>query len=198
MKMKTTAPLILASNSPRRHQLLRDAGFEFEVFVRPVEEIIPEDMHPRAVAVLIAENKAKAYYDLAHEALIITADTIVVLDNQILGKPKDEIEAIEMLRMLSDNTHEVISAVCFLHKGKLKSFAASTKVTFRELTANEIRYYIDNYPPLDKAGAYGIQDWIGMIGITGIEGDYYNVMGLPVSVLYNEMEKYLKELEVVG
>lgn len=194
--MKTKIPLVLASNSPRRQQLLRNLGFEFEVVVRDVEEIIPEYMHPRAVAVLIAENKAKAYDDLSQDHLIITADTVVVLDDQILGKPEDEVAAVEMLRSLSGRDHTVISGVCFFHRGRFKSFAEATKVHFRDLNADEIRYYIETFKPFDKAGGYGIQDWIGMVGITGIEGDYYNVMGLPLASFYREIHTYLEEVPV--
>ncbi len=193
MKMKITVPLILASNSPRRQQLLKAAGFEFEVVVRPVEEVVPENLSPRAAAVEIAETKAKAYPDLAQDHLIITADTVVVLGHKILGKPKDDSEAIQMLLSLSGRSHEVVSAVCLFHQGRFKSFAESTKVSFRQLTEDEIRHYIDHYQPFDKAGAYGIQEGIGMIGITGIEGDYYNVMGLPLARLYRELEEFRRE-----
>jgi septum formation protein len=185
--MKTKAPIILASQSPRRQQLLKEAGFDFEVVVRPVEEIIDEDLHARAIAVLISESKAKAYDDLAGKNIVITADTLVFLGDHIMGKPKDEAEAVEMLQKLSGQTHTVVSGVTLFHKGRFKSFSEETQVTFRKLKASEIEYYLNNHNPLDKAGAYGIQDWIGMIGITQIEGDYYNVMGLPVSKLYTEL-----------
>lgn len=185
--MKTKAPLILASQSPRRQQLLKDAGFDFEVITRPVSEYVPEDIHPRAVAVLISENKAKAYDDLAKENVVITADTIVAVDDEVLGKPADREEAIRMLRMLSGRSHVVISGATIFHKGRFKSISDETVVTFRKLDSSEINYYLENYNPFDKAGSYGIQEWIGMIGVSRIEGDFYNVMGLPIGKLYYEL-----------
>ncbi len=184
---KLSTPIILASASPRRQQLLQSIGLEFEVVVRSVDEYFPEDLHPRAVAVLISENKAKAYDDLSNDNTIITSDTIVVLDDQVIGKPADATEAIEMLKKLSGRTHLVITGVTIFHKGRFRSFSAETRVTFKDLQAWEIQYYVDQFQPFDKAGSYGIQEWIGMIGITGIEGDYYNVMGMPVSRLYEEL-----------
>jgi septum formation protein len=185
--MKIKAPLILASQSPRRQQLLKDAGFDFKVITRPVEEYVPEDIHPRAVAVLISENKAKAYNDLAQENIVITADTIVAVDAQVLGKPKDAKDATRMLRMLSGRSHVVISGATIFHKGRFKSISDETVVTFRKLDDTEISYYLENYRPYDKAGSYGIQEWIGMIGVSRIEGDFYNVMGLPIGKLYYEL-----------
>ncbi|MCL4142714.1 UNVERIFIED_CONTAM: hypothetical protein GTU68_061160 [Idotea baltica] len=167
-------------------------GAKFEVVVRPVEEVVPRGIAPRAVAAIIAENKAKAYSDLAKEHVVITADTIVVLKGDILGKPKDEMEAIEMLQRLSGETHQVITGITLFHLGKFNSFSEQTSVTFRELRSEEIRYYLKNDPPLDKAGAYGIQDWMGKIGITRIEGDYYNVMGLPTARLYEALTNWKK------
>ncbi len=187
MSLNYKHPLVLASGSPRRQQLLAEAGFEFEVLVRPVDEIIPDDLHPRAVAVLISENKAKAYTDLPSEKVIVTADTVVVVGEKILGKPADSAEARAMLLLLSGKTHQVMTGVTLLHEGKFKSFVEESQVTFRELTEAEIAYYINRDRPFDKAGAYGIQEWIGMVGITRIEGDYYNVMGLPMSRLYQEL-----------
>lgn len=189
--MNTQAPLLLASQSPRRQQLLRDLGFEFEVLVRDVAEDIPEDLAPRAAAVVISEQKAKAYDDLSPDFLVITADTIVSIEGEILGKPKDSDDAFRMLRKLAGRTHEVITGVTMFHKGKFRSFAEETRVRFRNLTDEEIRFYIAKYEPFDKAGAYGIQDWIGMMGISGIDGDYYNVMGLPLARLYQELQIYL-------
>ncbi len=187
MKMKTKAPLVLASQSPRRSQLLKDVGFEFEVITRPVEEIVPEDIHPRAVAVLISENKAKAYNDLAAKNIVVTADTIVAVDGEVLGKPGDAAEAKAMLQKLSGRSHIVISGATIFHKGRFKSISEETTVTFRKLGDSEIDYYIENYRPYDKAGSYGIQEWIGMIGVVKIEGDFYNVMGLPIGKLYHEL-----------
>ena len=187
MKMKTKAPLILASQSPRRAHLLAEAGFEFEVFTRPVEEIIPDDIHPRAVAVLISENKAKAYNDIAQDKIVVTADTIVAIEGKVLGKPADADEARAMLKELSGRSHVVISGATIFYRGRFKSISEETLVTFRKLGDSEIDYYIENYKPYDKAGSYGIQEWIGMIGVVRIEGDYYNVMGLPIGKLYHEL-----------
>ncbi len=188
--MKTLAPLILASNSPRRKQLLRELDLTFEVLVRPAEEYFPDDMHPRAVAVLVAENKAKEYDDLSPDNIVITADTIVALEEQIMGKPRDFAEGLQMLQGLSGKTHQVITGVTLFHKGQFRSFSEETHVTFRKMKELEMRYYLEQYKPYDKAGAYGIQEWIGKVGITRIEGDYYNVMGLPTASLYAELSQY--------
>ena len=188
--IKLKHPLILGSQSPRRQQLLKDMGLDFEVIVRPVDEYAPQEMHPRAVAVLISENKAKAFDDLSPENIILTADTIVSLNGEVMGKPADDQEAVDMLKKLSGRTHEVVSGVTVFHKGKFSSFAELTEVSFRKLSDYEISYYIEHFKPNDKAGAYGIQDWIGKIGISRIEGDYYNVMGLPTSRLYQELLQY--------
>lgn len=185
--MKLKAPLILASQSPRRQELMREVGLEFKVVTRPVEEHIPHGMEPRAVAISIAEDKARAYHDLSPNNVILAADTIVAMDHQILGKPKDEADAMGMILRLSGRSHRVITGVSLFHKGTLRSFAEETKVFFRRLSKQEIRYYVQEYNPYDKAGAYGIQDWIGKIGVTKIEGDYYNVMGLPVGKVYQEL-----------
>lgn len=182
--------MILASQSPRRQNLLKELGFDFEILVRPVEEVVEPGLTPRQVAISISESKAKSYHDLAQDHLIITADTIVTLNGEIIGKPKDEADAAVLLRKLSGNTHTVITGFSLLHRGKLKSFAEETGVTFRELTEEEIQHYIRTHRPLDKAGAYGIQEWIGMIGITGIQGCYYNVMGLPLAHLYAELNRF--------
>ena len=187
--MKTKAPLILGSQSPRRQELLRAAGFEFEVVVRPVEEYFPEDLHPRAVAVMISENKAKPFDDLCNEHIVITADTIVALEDELMGKPADSAEAIAMLGRLSGRTHAVYTGVTLFYKGRFRSFAEETLVTFRRLKKEEIAYYVEHYQPLDKAGAYGIQEWIGMAGVSRIEGDYYNVVGLPLARLFQELEQ---------
>ncbi|RMG55384.1 MAG: septum formation protein Maf [Bacteroidetes bacterium] len=186
--MKTKAPLILGSQSPRRQQLLREAGFEFEVVVRPVNEYFPEDLHPRAVAVMISENKAKPFDDLSQKHIVITADTIVALEDQLMGKPADAKEATEMLSQLSGRTHAVYTGVTLFYKGRFRSFAEETMVTFRRLKPEEIKYYVDTFKPFDKAGAYGIQEWIGMTGVSRIEGDYYNVVGLPLARLFQELD----------
>ncbi|GAB4404077.1 MAG: Maf family protein [Bacteroidia bacterium] len=188
--MKTKAPLILASGSPRRQQLLRDAGFDFEVLVRPVYEYIPEHIHPRAVAVMLSEHKAKAYDDRCGDSIVITADTLVAIEDQILGKPADKAEAVSMLQRLSGRSHAVYTGVSLFHQGRFRSFVEETLVTFRRLKDSEILHYVDTFAPMDKAGAYGIQEWIGMVGITRIEGDYYNVMGLPVARFYTELAQF--------
>lgn len=186
--MKTKAPLILGSQSPRRQQLLREVGFDFEVVVRPVNEYFPEDLHPRAVAVMISENKAKPFDDLSAKHIVITADTIVALEDHLMGKPADAAEAMEMLGRLSGRTHSVFTGVTLFYQGRFRSFAEETLVTFRRLKKEEIAYYVNTYQPLDKAGAYGIQEWIGMTGVSRIEGDYYNVVGLPLARLVLELD----------
>lgn len=181
---------MLASASPRRQALLKEIGVEFTVFVRDVYEFYPEDIHPRAVAVLISENKAKAYDDLDKKHIIITSDTIVTIDGEIFGKPADEAEAEKMLTRLSGKTHSVITGVTIFHKGKFKSISEETLVTFRNLRKEDIRHYITTYKPFDKAGAYGIQEWIGKIGVSRIDGDYYNVVGMPISRVYHELLEF--------
>lgn len=188
--MKLKAPLILASGSPRRKDLLEQVGIEFEILVRDVDEYYPDSLHPRAVAVLIAENKAKAYGDLSMKNIVMTADTVVALDGKVLGKPADREDAMAMLTRLSGKNHSVITGITLFHKGKFQSFSEETKVKFRKLSMDQIRYYVEKYEPYDKAGAYGIQEWIGMIGVEKIEGDFYNVMGLPVGRLYEELKNY--------
>ena len=184
-------PLILGSSSPRRKMLLESLGWKFEVIKREVSEYFPEELHPRAISVLISENKAKVYDDLSADHIIITADTLVVHEKKILGKPASSEEAIEMLRTLSGSDHLVITGVTVFTEGRFRSFSTETQVTFRSLTADEISYYVETFSPLDKAGSYGIQEWIGKIGISTITGDYYNVMGLPISRLYEELIPFM-------
>jgi septum formation protein len=175
--------MILASQSPRRKQLLDWAEIEFEVIVSHSDESFPEELAFDEAAIHIAKNKALAVIALQQrdDRLILAADTIVVCDNLILGKPKDREEAIAFLTHLSGNVHQVITGV-FLKKGEVElSFADTTTVTFHALTKEQIVFYVDKYQPYDKAGAYAIQEWIGVVGIKSIEGDFYNVMGLPVS-----------------
>lgn len=181
---------MLASASPRRQELLKEIGVEYTVFVREVDEFYPEDIHPRAVAVLISENKAKAYDDLDKKHIIITSDTIVTIEGEIFGKPADEAEAEKMLTRLSGNTHSVITGVTIFHQGKFKSISEETLVTFRNLRKEDIRHYIKTYKPFDKAGAYGIQEWIGKIGVARIDGDYYNVVGMPIGRVYHELLEF--------
>lgn len=178
----TLQKIILASQSPRRRELLHLAEIPFEVIVADTDESYPEGLTAPEVAVHIAKNKALAVVQkTGSDLLILAADTIVVCDNKIIGKPADREEAIEILRTLSGNTHEVITGVCMMKKQKEISFSDTTTVSFHALTEQQIAYYVDKYKPYDKAGAYAIQEWIGAVGIKRIDGDFYNVMGLPVS-----------------
>lgn len=179
--------VILASNSPRRRELLKQLGVDFEVKVlENVNEAYPETLHPIDVAEYIACEKASAY-NIGAEELLITADTVVVVENHILGKPKDDSEAHSMLRELSGRTHQVITGVCLKTMSEKCQFSVSTDVTFKNLTEEEIDFYIKKYSPYDKAGAYGIQEWIGYIGVISINGSFYNVMGFPVQRVYEEL-----------
>ncbi|MBR1463635.1 MAG: septum formation protein Maf [Prevotella sp.] len=189
--MKHNYHIILASNSPRRRELLAGLGIDFEVKVLPdIDESYPENTPVADVAQVIATSKAAAYRELIGESeLVITADTIVVVDEEILGKPHDAEDARRMLRLISGRTHQVITGVCLMVKGKQKCFSVITDVTFKQLTDNEIDFYIEKYRPYDKAGAYGIQEWIGYVGVTSLTGSYFNVMGLPVQRIYTELQK---------
>jgi septum formation protein len=184
--------IILASNSPRRKELLSGLDLDYEVKVLPdIEESYPETLPTEEIPLYIAEEKAAAYREMmAENDLIITADTVVVLGKEVLGKPADLDDARRMLRELSGQTHQVITGVCLMTKERKRSFAVTTDVTFKELTDEEIDYYVETYRPLDKAGAYGIQEWIGYIGVTGLNGSYFNVMGLPVQRIYNELKVF--------
>ncbi len=181
--------IILASQSPRRKQLLEWADISFEVITKNTDEIYPENLPAEYVPVFIAQQKALAVKNYLHKALhgafahrtILAADTIVVLNHSIIGKPKDRVEAIQILSSLSDKVHHVITGVVILHHDKEIAFAEITEVEFHPLTQEQIEYYVDEYKPYDKAGAYAIQEWIGVVGIKKITGDFYNVMGLPVS-----------------
>lgn len=195
IQMKINIPIILASGSPRRSQLLGDAGFDFKVFTREVDESLETHQNPRLTALLIAEKKAGAYKDLSDESLIITADTVVGVDEEILGKPSSREDAIDMLLKLSARTHHVFTGVSFVYKGQIKSFTEQTLVHVKQLTMEEIEFYIDTQKPYDKAGAYGIQDWFGLIAVTGINGDFYNVVGLPVARLIRELKVFIGGLE---
>lgn len=182
--------IILGSNSPRRKELLAGLGLDFEVkVIDGISETYPEDTPSCDVAAYIAGRKADAYIDILGEnTLVITADTVVIAGDEILGKPADREDARRMLRMLSGRTHQVTTGVCLLTSSSRRVFSVTTDVTFKELTNAEIDYYIDNYKPFDKAGAYGIQEWIGYIGVTGLRGSYFNVMGLPVQRIYQELQ----------
>ena len=184
--------LILASNSPRRKELLAGLGVPFEVRVlQDIDEHFPESLPVNEVARYIAKEKADAYRRIvASDELIITADTVVIVGDEILGKPIDEADAVRMLKLLSGRTHQVTTGVCLLTAEKERCFDVTTDVTFKALTDEEIHYYVNRYRPFDKAGAYGIQEWIGYIGVTGLNGSYYNVMGLPVQRIYQELTKH--------
>jgi len=183
--------IILGSNSPRRKELLAGLGIDFEVkVIGGISESYPADMPACDVAAYIAGKKADAYTDmLSEDTLVITADTVVIVGNEILGKPVDGDDARRMLRLLSGKTHHVTTGVCLLTSSCRRVFSVTTDVTFKTLADREIDYYINNYRPFDKAGAYGIQEWIGYIGVTGLNGSYFNVMGLPVQRIYQELER---------
>lgn len=186
--------IILASGSPRRHQLMRDAGFDFEVRLKPTEEIYPETLLPEKIPEYLSCLKAAAFQgELKDDELLVTADTIVCLGAKVLGKPHNRENAIEMLHRLSGQKHRVVTGVCLTTSRKQQTFSAFTDVYFKELTDEEIIYYIDRYKPFDKAGAYGIQEWIGYIGIERIDGSFYNVMGLPVQKLYETLKSFTTE-----
>lgn len=182
--------IILASNSPRRKELLGGLGITYEVKTLPdIDESYPEDLDAEEIPLHIARNKADAYRSMMQpNELIVTADTIVWMDGMVLGKPKDEADACRMLRCLSGKTHQVVTGVCLTTLEKQRCFATVTDVTFAELTEEEINYYVSRYRPLDKAGAYGIQEWIGYIGVQNISGSYFNVVGLPIQRLYTELK----------
>lgn len=182
---------ILASKSPRRSELLQSIGIKFKVITKDVVEEYQDNLSKEEIPVFLAELKVQPFLaELESNDLIITADTIVWLKGKVLGKPKDKKEAIRMLHELSGKQHQVISGVCLTSKRKQVSFHSISTVHFKKLTPIEIEYYVSQYKPFDKAGAYGIQEWIGSIGITHIEGSFYNVMGLPIQRLYEEIQKF--------
>mgnify|MGYP001463752992 FL=1 len=183
--------VILASNSPRRKELLAGLGVDYEVRTLPdVDESYPETLQGADIPLYIAKEKADAYVAMMQPGeLMITADTIVWLDGKVLGKPQDREDALQMLRTMSGRTHEVFTGVCITTTDWQRSFTAQTEVRFATLSEEEIAYYVDNFQPMDKAGAYGVQEWIGFIGVENISGSYYNIMGLPVQKLYRELLK---------
>lgn len=183
--------MILASNSPRRRQLLAGLDIPFTVKVLPsISEDYPDDMPAADVSEYLAVKKAEPYKTvIAPDELVLTADTVVIVDDEVLGKPADGTEAKAMLRALSGRTHQVITGVCLTSKDFQHSFRVVTDVTFKILSDNEIDYYVEKYNPTDKAGAYGIQEWIGYIGVTRLEGSYFNVMGLPVQRIWDELTR---------
>lgn len=185
--------IILASNSPRRRELLGGLGLPFEVKVLPdIEESYPNDLTVSQIAEFISTEKAAAYRELmADNDLIITADTVVIVGNEVMGKPVDAADARRMLKKLSGVTHQVTTGVCLTTKTNQRHFSVTTDVTFKQLTDEEINHYIEVYKPYDKAGAYGIQEWIGYVGVTCLHGSYFNVMGLPVQRIYNELATFI-------
>lgn len=183
--------VILASGSPRRRELMAGLGVNYEVRILPdVDESYPDTLQGEEIPLYIAKEKADAYIPMMQpDELIITADTIVWLDGKVLGNPRDREDALQMLRTMSGRTHEVFTGVCITTTDWQRSFTAQTEVRFATLSEDEIIYYVDNFKPMDKAGAYGVQEWIGFIGVENISGSYYNIMGLPVQRLYRELLK---------
>ncbi len=186
--------IILASASPRRKELMEGLGLNFIIDTRNnFQEVVPDGLDVNLVPEYLAKGKSYGFHrELEDDEIIITADTMVMCDGKILGKPSDKENAMQMLKMLQSNTHTVITGVCIRSREKEDSFSVTTKVFFNELSDEELDYYIENYRPYDKAGAYGVQEWIGHIGISRIEGSYFNVMGLPVQRLYTELQKFME------
>ena len=184
--------IILASNSPRRKELLAGLDLQFEVRVlQNIDESYPEDLPTKEIAEFISKKKANAYVQtMAEDELVITADTVVILGDEVMGKPRDEADAKRMLGELSGQTHQVATGVTLSTKERQMSFSVVTDVTFKQLNSDEIDYYVRTYHPMDKAGAYGIQEWIGYIGVTALKGSYFNVMGLPVQRIYEALKTF--------
>jgi septum formation protein len=183
--------IVLASGSPRRQQFLKDLDIDFEIRLKDVEEIYPDALKGAEITDFLAELKAAAFADtLADNEILITSDTIVWHEDKALGKPKDYDDAFKMLKSLSGKTHEVITSVSIKTKKGSETFNETSRVTFNSLSTDEIKYYLDNYKPYDKAGAYGIQEWIGLVAIAKIEGSYVNVVGLPVDKVYRHLKKF--------
>jgi len=184
--------LILASGSPRRQQFFKDLDLDFEIRLKEIEELYPEHLKAEEITNFLAQLKANAFEgELKAKDILITSDTIVWHQNQCLGKPKDYENAFQMLQLLSNATHEVITSVCFKTVDKTETFFEVTKVTFTTLSEEEIRYYLDHYKPFDKAGSYAIQEWIGYVGISKIEGSYTNVVGMPMHGVYEKLNSFL-------
>lgn len=183
-------PLILASKSPRRQDLMNAMNLNFKVMLKDVDESYPEHLLPAEIAVYIAEKKASAFVADSMDSIVVTADTIVALDDEILGKPANAAEAAKMLNKLSGKQHQVYTGVSLSYAGKVLSFYDKTAVFFNVLTLEQIAYYIEHYHPLDKAGAYGIQDWIGLVAVEKLVGSYTNVMGLPTEKLYKALADF--------
>ncbi|WP_445457773.1 Maf family nucleotide pyrophosphatase [Flavobacterium sp. HNIBRBA15423] len=184
--------IILASGSPRRQQFFKEMDIPFSIQLKEIEEIYPNTLKAEEITNYLAELKANAFEDLKENDIVITSDTIVWHEEKALGKPKNYEDALQMLQSMSGKTHEVITSVCFKTKNKVETIYEVTKVTFKTLLDAEIIYYLDNYKPFDKAGSYGIQEWIGLIGISKIEGSYTNVVGMPVEKIYSKLLDYAK------
>ena len=181
--------LVLGSKSPRRQSLILELGFPVEMRVKEVEEIYPGSLPPREVPEFLAELKSQPLVDtLQDNEILVTSDTIVLLDNEVIGKPESPEDAKRMLKRLSNHSHDVITGVCLTSKKKKHCFSSTTKVHFSEITPEEIEHYVNTFSPMDKAGSYAIQEWIGYIGVSGINGCYYNVMGLPLHDLYHALK----------
>ena len=189
--IRKSPSIILASKSPRRQELLKLMGIDFRVVLKEVDESYPTNLSPVEIAIYISEKKAKAFDETIADEIVITADTLVCINDQILGKPDDESHAFEILTTLSGNMHQVITAVSLLKDHQIRSFYEISEVYFKHLTPEQIRYYISTGQPLDKAGAYGIQEWIGLIGIEKIVGSYTNVVGLPTERLFSELNSLM-------
>jgi septum formation protein len=184
--------IILASRSPRRQQLLRDLGLKFDVVIKDYTETFPENLCGEEIAKYVAYGKAISFKNkISENEIVITADTIVWCNNKVLGKPMNSEDAVRILKEISGNTHDVITGVCLFSSFKEKTFSVSTKVTFDTLSEEEMNFYIEKYKPYDKAGAYGIQEWIGIAACSNIEGSYFNVVGLPVQRLYKELQEFI-------
>ena len=184
--------IILASGSPRRQQFFKDLDLDFEIRLKDIEEIYPDDLQGVEITNYLAQLKANAFDgEIAVNEILVTSDTIVWLNSKALGKPKNYDDAFAILKSLSNETHEVITSVCFKTIDKTETIFEVTKVTFNTLSDEAIRYYLDNYKPFDKAGAYGIQEWVGLVGITRIDGSYTNVVGLPTEKVYQYLSKYI-------
>lgn len=184
--------IILASKSPRRQELLKGIGLNFNVLTKEVDESFSKNIPVFDVAPFLSLKKAKAFDDseLPENYMVITADTVVIVDDSILGKPKDEDDARKMLRLLSGKKHSVVTGVTIYTSEKTKTFSVTSKVSFDVLDDDEIEYYVNNYKPFDKAGSYGVQEWIGYIGVNSVEGSYFNVMGLPTQKLYQMLKRF--------
>lgn len=186
---------ILASRSPRREQILRELGLEFDVVIKDYKEDYPANLSGAGIAEYLAHQKALQFKNgISDDDIVITADTIVWCSNNVLDKPSDYKEAVDILRIISGKTHDVITGVTFFSNHGEHIFSETTKVTFDNLTDEQINYYIQEFKPFDKAGAYGIQEWIGLVGIISVEGSYFNVMGLPVQKLYTELKRYIRNI----